>query len=179
MSDAFIALGANLGQPLDTLRWAVRAVAKLGTLRGVSGLYRTAPVGGPVGQPDYLNAALWLETELAPEPLLETLHAIEAQAGRQRRERWEARVLDLDLILYDDLVAAGPPELPHPRAWERAFVLTPLADLNPELRHPQTGESVQDALLRLGMVGIQRETSGRWISDESEGPGVPVSMPQD
>lgn len=164
MRSAFIALGANLGQPLETLRWAVRAVAELGTLRGVSGLYRTAPVGGPPDQPDYLNAALWLDTEVAPEPLLQALHATEAQAGRQRRERWEARVLDLDLILYGDLVTPGPPELPHPRAWERAFVLAPLADLNPELTHPQTGESVRAALLRVGRAGILRAAPAEWIA---------------
>lgn len=170
MSSAFIALGANLGQPLGRLRWAVRAVSELGTLRGVSGLYRTAPVGGPPGQPDYLNAALWLETDLAPEPLLYALHRLEAQAGRQRRERWEARVLDLDLILYDDLVATGPPELPHPRAWERAFVLAPLADLNPGLIHPQSGEGVQAALQRVGNCGIRREASAHWVP-EAPDPG--------
>lgn len=171
MSSTFIALGANLGQPLETLRWAVRAVSALGTLRRVSGLYRTAPVGGPAGQPDYLNAALWLDTPLAPEPLLHALHRLEAQAGRQRRERWEARVLDLDLILYDDLVAKGPPELPHPRAWERAFVLAPLADLSPELTHPQSGEGVQAALRRVGSHGIRREASARWVSEVAD-PGV-------
>ncbi|PNY81377.1 2-amino-4-hydroxy-6-hydroxymethyldihydropteridine diphosphokinase [Deinococcus koreensis] len=171
MSSAFVALGANLGRPLETLRWAVRELAGLGTVRAVSGLYRTAPVGGPPNQPDYLNAALWLDTSLAPEPLLHALHEAEAQAGRQRRERWEARVLDLDLILYDDLVMPGPPELPHPRAWERAFVLAPLSDLNPELRHPQTGESGRAALLRVGSAGIQREAPADWVS----GTGQPTA----
>lgn len=155
MSETYIALGANLGQPLKTLRWAVAEVARLGQLRGLSALYRTAPVGGPLGQPDYLNAALHLQTEFPPDQLLNELHGIEARAGRERRQRWEARILDLDLILYDSLISAEHPVLPHPRAWERAFVLAPLHDLNPHLTHPVTGESVRDALKRVGWAGIQ------------------------
>lgn len=152
---AYIALGANLGEPLPMLRWAKDQLAKLGEISGVSQLYRTAPVGGPTGQPDYLNAALRLQTELAPAELLAALHQIEAQAGRQRRERWEARVLDLDLIAYDDLISEGTPQLPHPRAWERAFVLAPLSDLDPLLKHPQIGQSVADALANAEQDGIE------------------------
>ncbi|WP_412027415.1 2-amino-4-hydroxy-6-hydroxymethyldihydropteridine diphosphokinase [Deinococcus yunweiensis] len=162
MSVAYVALGANLGRPLDTLAWAVHEVARLGTLRGVSGLYRTAPVGGPDGQPDYLNAVLALETTHAPAELLAGLHALEAQAGRERRERWAARVLDLDLILYDDVILESPVQLPHPRAWERAFVLVPLADLAPDHQHPLTGESVAEALARIGTAGVQRENDPAW-----------------
>jgi 2-amino-4-hydroxy-6-hydroxymethyldihydropteridine diphosphokinase len=165
LSDAYIALGANLGRPHDTLRWAVGAVARHGELRGVSGLYRTAPVGGPAGQPDYLNAALHLNTALPPHALLSALHELEARAGRERRERWAARLLDLDLIVYDGWVQAGPVlTLPHPRAWERAFVLAPLADLNPELRHPRTGETVAGALERTGTAGVVLERR-RWWPD--------------
>lgn len=152
---AFIALGANLGEPLPMLRWARGEVGKLGEMMGVSRLYRTAPVGGPPGQPDYLNAALRLETELSPAELMAALHDIEARAGRQRRERWEARVLDLDLILYGDLISDAGPVLPHPRAWERAFVLAPLADLDPQKKHPNTGESVADALAKAEKGGIE------------------------
>ncbi|MFC3831513.1 MULTISPECIES: 2-amino-4-hydroxy-6-hydroxymethyldihydropteridine diphosphokinase [Deinococcus] len=162
MSVAYVALGANLGRPLETLVWAVNEVARVGTLRGVSGLYRTAPVGGPDGQPDYLNAVLALETTHAPAELLAELHAIEGQAGRERRERWAARVLDLDLILYDDVVLDSPLHLPHPRAWERAFVLVPLAELAPDFRHPQTGERVAEALARIGTVGVQWENDPAW-----------------
>lgn len=165
MSDAYIALGANLGRPHDTLRWAVGAVAQRGDLLGVSGLYRTAPVGGPAGQPDYLNAALHLSTSLTAAALLDALHELEARAGRERRERWAARLLDLDLIVYDGLVQVGPRlTLPHPRAWERAFVLAPLADLNPALRHPQTGETVARALERVGGAGVALERR-RWWPD--------------
>ncbi|MFB9992891.1 2-amino-4-hydroxy-6-hydroxymethyldihydropteridine diphosphokinase [Deinococcus oregonensis] len=160
MQTAWIALGANLGDARATLQWARAEVAQLGTVTGVSALYRTAPVGGPAGQPDYLNAALSLHTGLSAPALLAALHALEARAGRERRERWEARLLDLDLILYGDQITQTPAlTLPHPRAWERAFVLAPLADLNPLLCHPETGESVGAALNRVGLDGILRETS--------------------
>lgn len=162
-TDAYIALGANLGRPLETLRWAVAEVARLGELCGVSGLYRTAPVGGPPDQPDYLNAALWLRTSLPPEELLAALHDTEARAGRERRQRWEARVLDLNLIVYGHRVADGPAlTLPHPRAWQRAFVLAPLADLNPGLAHPLTGETVQRALARVPQAGVGAATAD-WL----------------
>ncbi|ABF44701.1 2-amino-4-hydroxy-6-hydroxymethyldihydropteridine pyrophosphokinase [Deinococcus geothermalis DSM 11300] len=157
---AFIALGANLGEPLVTLRRAREELSTLGTLKGVSGLYRTVPVGGPPGQPDYFNAAVSIWTALGPADLLAALHRIEARAGRVRRERWEARVLDLDLILYGDCVQDAPDlTLPHPRAWERAFVLAPLADLDPELSHPLTGERVRAALERVGLSGVTRVAS--------------------
>ena len=105
---AFIALGANLGGPLATLREARTGIGALGQITGVSALYRTAPVGGPAGQPEYLNAALRLDTALDPAALLAALHAAEARAGRERRERWAARTLDLDLILYGGLICDRP-----------------------------------------------------------------------
>ncbi|MFC4638937.1 2-amino-4-hydroxy-6-hydroxymethyldihydropteridine diphosphokinase [Deinococcus hohokamensis] len=150
-----MALGANLGDALETLRWALAELARLGEVRAVSGLYRTAPVGGPPGQPDYLNAVVRLQTSLDAPALLRALHAAEAQAGRIRHERWAARVLDLDLLLYGTQVLDDPGlTLPHPRAWERAFVLRPLADLNPALRHPVTGESAEEALARVDQRGV-------------------------
>lgn len=157
MNDAFIALGANLGDPLAALQSAVTDLTALGEVRARSALYRTAPVGGPPGQPEYLNAAVHLRTALPPTALLAALHAAEARAGRTRRERWEARVLDLDLILYGDLVQDDGLTLPHPRAWDRAFVLAPLHDLNPALAHPVTGETVSAALARVGRGGVVRQ----------------------
>ncbi|UBV42894.1 2-amino-4-hydroxy-6-hydroxymethyldihydropteridine diphosphokinase [Deinococcus taeanensis] len=155
-TDATIALGANLGDPLSTLRGAAAALSRLGTVSAWSRLYRTAPVGGPPGQPDYLNAAVLLRTTLPARDLLRGLHSLEAQAGRQRRERWEARVLDLDLITYGTLVhTTADLTVPHPRAWDRAFVLAPLNDLNPHLPHPRTGETVAAALARADRRGLQ------------------------
>nr|WP_291432317.1 2-amino-4-hydroxy-6-hydroxymethyldihydropteridine diphosphokinase [Deinococcus sp.] len=158
-----MALGANLGDPLAALRRAATQLGTLGQVVGVSALYRTAPVGGPPGQPDYLNAAAQLRTSLNAGPLLAALHELEAAAGRERHERWQARTLDLDLITYGDLISHHPSlRLPHPRAWDRAFVLAPLNDLNPDLRHPVTGETVRAALIRLGMDGVQR-IGGPWL----------------
>lgn len=164
LHDAFIALGANLGQPLPTLRRAVEALGTLGEIAGVSRLYRTAPVGGPGGQPDYLNAAVHLRTPLDARALLAALHGIEAAAGRTRTERWEARTLDLDLILHGSAVSDDETlALPHPRAWDRAFVLAPLHDLNPDLRHPVTGESVREALARLGPAADVQPVLTGWL----------------
>ena len=100
---AYVALGANLGEPLAALRQAAADVRGLGDIEASSALYCTAPVGGPSGQPDYLNAALRLRTPLDAPTLLSALHDIEARAGRQRHERWEARVLDLDPVLAHPL----------------------------------------------------------------------------
>jgi len=132
-------------------------LADLGEVTATSWLYRTAAVGGPSGQPDYLNAALSLDTPLSPQALMLALLGAEALSGRVRLERWGPRVLDLDLIGYGATVLATPRlTLPHPRAFERPFVLAPLADVAPEWRHPATGETVQAALARLDRSGLQR-----------------------
>jgi 2-amino-4-hydroxy-6-hydroxymethyldihydropteridine diphosphokinase len=159
---ALIALGANLGEPRRTLTWARAKIARLGEIVAASSLYRTAPVGGPPGQPDYLNAALVLETDLPPEALLAGLLRIEQEAGRERRERWGPRVLDLDLLAYGTLVLDVPGlTLPHPRLMERAFVLAPLAEVAPGWRHPVTGVTARDALRGIALDGVER-IEGDW-----------------
>jgi 2-amino-4-hydroxy-6-hydroxymethyldihydropteridine diphosphokinase len=142
---AFVALGANLGDRMSNLRAARDALAALPVTRvlACSPVYETEPVGGrPQGA--YLNAVVAVETGLAPRPLLEGLLAIEAEAGRDRSgERDEPRFLDLDLLLHGETVLTSPGlVLPHPRLHQRAFVLTPLAQLAPALRHPVLGETV-------------------------------------
>ncbi|QFG67618.1 2-amino-4-hydroxy-6-hydroxymethyldihydropteridine diphosphokinase [Ornithinimicrobium pratense] len=151
-----IALGANLERdgeaPQATLRQAVRHLQRTRGLRAVrvSGLYATAPVGGELvaGQPDYVNAVALARTSLAPATLLARLHRIEADLGRTRDVRWGARTLDLDLVQYGDPrdgsdVASTDPDvlLPHPRAHQRAFVLVPWLDVDPEAAL-RTGEGV-------------------------------------
>jgi len=137
-----VALGANLGDVQETLERAVRAVGDLEGVRvdTVSPLVETDPVGGPE-QPAYLNAVVLAHTRLAPHRLLAALHRIEAAHGRTRETRWGARTLDLDLIQYGDPdagtdVVSDDPELllPHPRAAERAFVLTPWLRADPDAR---------------------------------------------
>ena len=141
MSVAYIALGANLGDPAATVNAAFAALAELpqSMLTARSALYRTAPVG-ILEQPEFVNAAACIATQLAPEALLDELLAIEQRFGRIRAERNGPRTLDLDILLYDDLVIETPRlTLPHPRLHLRAFVLYPLADLAPDLALPGRG----------------------------------------
>ncbi len=150
----YIALGANLPHPrfgpaADTLRHALAALEREGIgIDAVSRFYRSAPVP-PSDQPDYVNAVARVRSALDPAALLERLHAIEAAFGRVRHERNEARVLDLDLLLYGDLVLEGQdggPVLPHPRMHRRHFVLMPLAELAPDLVHPLLGVDIRGLL---------------------------------
>lgn len=165
---AWVALGANLGDPLAQLRGALGGLEELGRVAGRSSIYRTAPVGGPSDQPDYLNAVVRLEPAAAwrePEALLGALREIEARHGRERRVRWAARSLDLDLLALGDARRDTEAlELPHPRMMERAFVLAPLCELEPAWRHPVTGEAACEALRRVGGGGVRR-TSLAWQGD--------------
>ncbi|MDP9402293.1 MAG: 2-amino-4-hydroxy-6-hydroxymethyldihydropteridine diphosphokinase [Actinomycetota bacterium] len=128
---AFVALGSNLGDRSAHLR---AAVAGLPDVVSVSPVYETDPVGGPPGQGPFLNAVVELDTDLGPRQLLEAGRALEAAAGRERRVPDGPRTLDVDILLVDDLVVDDDDlVVPHPRMWERAFVLVPLHDLAPEL----------------------------------------------
>lgn len=154
MSVAYIALGSNLGDRAAHLQSAVQV---LDGTRGVSVVrvstfHETEPVGGPPDQLQYLNAAAELQTTLSPEALLNVLLAVERQLGRVRAERDAPRTLDLDLLLYDDLIRMAPaPIVPHPRMHERKFVLAPLTEIAPGAVHPIIGTSVQELLKRLNM----------------------------
>jgi 2-amino-4-hydroxy-6-hydroxymethyldihydropteridine diphosphokinase len=128
---AFLGLGSNLGDRREHLR---EAVAALPDVVAVSPVYETSPVGGPEGQGPFLNCVVELQTELEPRELLAVAQRLEAAAGRERKERWGPRTLDVDVLLVDDLTVEEPDlVVPHPRMWERRFVLVPLADLAPEL----------------------------------------------
>jgi 2-amino-4-hydroxy-6-hydroxymethyldihydropteridine diphosphokinase len=140
--DCYIALGANLGDPIAQVLRAVEELARLPATRlhGRSSLYRSRPVGGP-DQPDYVNAVAHLSTRLAPRELLRHCLAIEARHGRQREGKNAPRTLDLDLLLYDGLVMHEPGlTLPHPRMHQRGFVLQPLAEIAPDAIVPGRGE---------------------------------------
>jgi 2-amino-4-hydroxy-6-hydroxymethyldihydropteridine diphosphokinase len=141
MNTAYVALGANLGDPAATVRAAFGALANLPESRVVhcSSLYRTAPVG-IAEQPEFINAVAMLETTLAPEALLNALLEVEQRFGRIRAEKNGPRTLDLDLLLYDDQFIDQPHlTLPHPRLHLRAFVLYPLAEIAPTLVIPGRG----------------------------------------
>jgi len=149
---AYVALGSNVGDRRATIEGALAALDESPGVRviGSSELRRTAPVGGPAGQDDYLNGAAMLRTSLAPHGLLDVLLAIEARFGRRRLERWGPRTLDLDLLLYDDAVIDSAHLIvPHPRMHERRFVLEPLCDIAPDAPHPSLGLTVRQLLDRL------------------------------
>lgn len=138
---AYVALGANLGEPVAHLRAAVADLDALPGTRVVarSSLYRSAPVG-LVDQPDFINAVVAVDTALEALPLLRTLLAIEARHGRVRSVPNAPRTLDLDLLLYGEAVVGGAElTLPHPRMHERAFVLLPLLEIAPDVLLPGLG----------------------------------------
>ena len=141
MNTAYVALGANLGDPAATILAAFAALANLQESRVVhsSSLYRTAPVG-ITEQPEFVNAVAELETTLAPEALLDALFDIQERFGRIRAEKNGPRTLDLDLLLFNDQLIELPRlSLPHPRLHLRAFVLQPLAEIAPNLLIPGRG----------------------------------------
>ena len=150
MSSAYIALGSNLGDRAAHLRAALDRLGALGTVEAVSPFFDTEPVGY-TAQPRLLNAAAHLRTDLAPDELMNELLVIEAALGRVRLERWGPRIIDLDLLLYDDL-AINTPNLtvPHPRLHERRFVLDPLAAIAPGLIHPVLQKTIGALLAECG-----------------------------
>jgi len=145
---AYIGLGSNLGDRSSYLQLAVDALARVPGVhvKAVSHVYETAPVGGPPQDP-YLNAVVAIETDLIEEELLRRCQQIEQLAARERAERWGPRTLDVDILLVDDTRFDGPDlSIPHPRMWERGFVLAPLRDVAPELVDANaTWEGVRDA----------------------------------
>ncbi|HEX7041091.1 MAG TPA: 2-amino-4-hydroxy-6-hydroxymethyldihydropteridine diphosphokinase [Trueperaceae bacterium] len=154
---AWVALGGNVGDSHAALRRALDELRGLGEVVARSSLYRTAPVGGPPGQPDYLNAVVALRTALSTHALLRALLDIEERLGRVRRERWGPRVIDLDLLAHGDANVDDPvATVPHPRLHHRAFVLVPLREVDPRWRHPVTGETAEEMLARLDASGVER-----------------------
>jgi 2-amino-4-hydroxy-6-hydroxymethyldihydropteridine diphosphokinase len=156
-SPIYIALGANLdhpkhGPPRRALEAALEELGRRGVaVLRVSPWYRTAPVPAS-DQPWYVNAVAEVATDLAPDRLLSLMHEVEAAFGRVRSVPNAARLIDLDLLDFHGQIAVGGPgkaTLPHPRMEGRAFVIRPLADLDPAWRHPRTGASIQELLAAL------------------------------
>jgi 2-amino-4-hydroxy-6-hydroxymethyldihydropteridine diphosphokinase len=153
-----LSLGSNLGNRLETLQGAIDALEDTPGVRikAVSPVYETEPWGVEHGsQPSYFNAVVVLKTTLPPSSLLERAHAVEEAFHRVRDERWGARTLDVDIVAYADVVDDDPSlTLPHPRAHERAFVLAPWHDVEPEAQLPGRGAvaDLLDAVTREGIA---------------------------
>lgn len=161
-----IGLGANLGEREATLRSAVAELERVGRVLAASSVYETAAVGPP--QPDYLNAAILLESMLDPAGLLGELLAVERRHGRVRLEKWGARTLDLDLLWADGLTLDQPDlTVPHPELVRRPFALCPLLDVVPDARDPRTGVAYVDYLRALDTGGVRVvEGSGGTLQPE-------------
>ena len=148
-SEAYIGLGSNLGDSLTNLRTAIELIGRSALTVQPSPVYRTEPQGFR-NQPPFFNAVCRVTTRLTPFELMERLLAIERDVGRRRTFQNAPRLLDLDILLYNGLVLNSPPlVLPHPRMAERLFVLRPLADIAPQVRHPVSGLTVRVLLARL------------------------------
>ncbi len=152
----YVGLGSNLpsatyGEPREILEASLRLMAETGlSVRARSSWWRTAPVPVTLDQPWYTNRVVEIATPLSPPDLMGLLLDIEARLGRTRDQRWQARVIDLDLIDHDGRIAPGPIAiLPHPRMAERGFVLKPLAELAPDWRHPVTEAAIADLIAAL------------------------------
>ncbi len=180
---AYIGMGANLGARKKTLQEAtgVLDVQPQVAVIAASDVYETAPVG-VVDQPPFLNAVLQVKTRCSARRLLNCLLAIEQKFGRSRETQWGPRTLDLDILLYGDEVIHQPGlQVPHPRLHERAFVLAPLCDLNPDLKHPILGQSIQflaasqnkgTSAHALGMDLPMSKIEGLQLMAKSSGQGV-------
>ncbi len=143
---AFIGLGSNLEPRLDYLRSAMSGLRAFGKVGPVSSIYETAPVGD-VAQPDYLNAVVEIHTALGPFELVARLKDLERAIGRKERPRWHEREIDLDLVFYGDLTLNSPElSIPHSELHWRAFVLIPMAELDPYFLHPVLKKSVTELL---------------------------------
>ena len=161
MNNVFIALGSNLGNRFEHLKAGILMLEKHPKIQVVakSRVFETEPFGVSSAQGAYLNAASQLETSLSPQELLILMLKVEQSQGRERTERWGARTLDLDILMYGSSIISQPHlEIPHPRILERAFVLAPLADIAPDLEIPKTEFTVIQALERL-------DSSGIWATD--------------
>jgi 2-amino-4-hydroxy-6-hydroxymethyldihydropteridine diphosphokinase len=174
MATGLVSLGSNVGDRQQTLDRAAAAIGDLHAVRiaALSHSYESLPAGGPAGQGTYLNSAARLETNRPPEALLADLQAVENRLARVRGARWDARTIDLDLLLYDEAVVDTESlTLPHPRMSFRRFVLEPACEIAPEMRHPTLRWTIRELLEHLNtadpclaITGSSTEVTD-WLAD--------------
>ena len=151
MTKVYAGLGSNLGNKRENI---IKAIDRLDACEGIcvkekSAFFNPTPVGGPL-QPDYVNCAIGMETEIEPQVLLEEFKKIEIGLGRKPGVRWGPRVVDLDILLYGNrIVDEHNLKIPHERMHERAFVLEPLCEISPDIKHPVSGISISELLEKL------------------------------
>lgn len=168
-TEVLLGLGGNLGDPLATIETALVELEAEGVpIQARSAPYRTAP-WGVTDQPDFINLCALGRTELTPEALLAAVQRVEARLGRERRERWGPRVIDIDILVYGDTTLELPGlTIPHPRLTERAFVLVPLAEIAPE--RVVAGRSVREWAATVDRTGVRRlEVQDRRASTPARG----------
>ncbi len=154
MHTIYLALGTNLGDRMDNLHRAVAALSPTLRVTGLSSVYETPP-WGYADQPAFLNMALAGETDLEPLALIVFLKKLETDLGREKTFRNGPRIIDIDILFYDDLIfEQAELTIPHPRLHERAFVLVPLNDIAPELMHPVLKRTVRDLLKDVDTKGV-------------------------
>jgi len=152
---AYIGLGTNLGKRLGNIRSALAALEQVPgiAITKVSSVYETEPVG-KVDQPKFLNSVVEIETRLTAAELLMTLQRIEKHMGRQRQEKWEPRIIDLDILYYDQMVLeSNELSIPHSEAVKRAFVMIPLLEISPDFIDPATKKKISEHLASLDDKG--------------------------
>jgi len=159
----YLGLGSNLGNREGNLRMALRLLEPLCRVEAVSSLYETAPVGVE-DQPPFYNAVCRVTTGLEPEALLRFLQRVEFEVGRRPGgPRWGPRPIDLDILFYGDrVVESADLVVPHPQLAERPFVLVPLAEIAPELRHPALEKTVRELLTAVGEQGVALVVPAGW-----------------
>jgi 2-amino-4-hydroxy-6-hydroxymethyldihydropteridine diphosphokinase len=154
MHKIYLALGTNLGDRMDNLQRAVAALPPTVRVTALSAVYETPP-WGYADQPAFLNMALTAETDLEPLDLIAFLKKLETDLGREKTFRNGPRLIDIDILFFDDLRIDEPGlVIPHPRLHERAFVLVPLNDIAPNLIHPELGRAVRDLLKDVDTKGV-------------------------
>jgi 2-amino-4-hydroxy-6-hydroxymethyldihydropteridine diphosphokinase len=165
MNRAFLGFGGNLGHPLTQFRQARGQLAEHQQVEVIScsPIYQTPAIGGPDNQPDFLNAVVEVQTEMSAKNLLQLCRQIEDEAGRTREIHWGPRTLDIDLLLFSDLMMdTSQLTLPHPRLHQRHFVLLPLNDIDSSLHHPLLDSSVTELLEQLPPAQGITQIQGTW-----------------